>query len=104
MPPVIYHFKRVVGPLCAPVSKNHPHQLAGLYKGLYGPHGCEMLSVGYDFSGRSAQIVARKLTGRFDAWMVGIAGPPWQQLVAQGPAMREQVISRMDGTGARLQE
>lgn len=62
-PPVIHHFRRVPGPLHAPASKSHPHQLAGLYKGLYGPHGCEMLAVAYDFSGSAAQIVATKLTG-----------------------------------------
>jgi hypothetical protein len=60
---VIYHFRRVTGPLRAPPSKSHPHQLAGLYKGLYGPHGCEVLSVSYDFSGSAAQIIATKLTG-----------------------------------------
>lgn len=61
--PVIHHFKRVTGPLTAPASKSHPHQLSGLWKGLYGPHGCEMVAVSYDFSGRAAHIVARKLTG-----------------------------------------
>jgi hypothetical protein len=74
-PPVIHHFRRVPGPLRAPASKSHPHQLAGLYKGLYGPHGCEMLAVSYDFSGSAAQIVATKVTGtvycRYFLW-----GPP----------------------------
>lgn len=62
-PPVIHHFRRVPRPLRAPASKSHPHQLAGLFKGLYGPHGCEMLAVAYDFSSSAAQIVATKLTG-----------------------------------------
>jgi hypothetical protein len=62
-PPVVHHFRRVTGPLRAPSSKSHPHRLSGLYKGLFGPHGCEILSVSYDFSGPAAQIVATKITG-----------------------------------------
>lgn len=63
MPPVIHHLKRVTDPLTAPTSKAHPHQLSGLFKGMYGPLGCEMIAVSYDVSGSAAQIMARKLTG-----------------------------------------
>lgn len=43
-------------------SRQHP--LAGLWYGLYGAdHGMEVVSVAYDFSGRSARLVATKVTG-----------------------------------------
>jgi hypothetical protein len=42
-------------------TRQHPH--AGLWKGQYGPHGLELSSVSYDFSGSSARITCTKLTG-----------------------------------------
>jgi hypothetical protein len=63
VPVCVQHFSRMPGPVRAPASKAHPHQLAGLYKGLFGFHGCEMLAVSYDFSERQARIIATKLTG-----------------------------------------
>jgi hypothetical protein len=60
--PLLHHFTRVACPTRQQRSQ-HPHRLAGLWKGLYGPHGCELLALTYDFSERSARIVATKLTG-----------------------------------------
>jgi hypothetical protein len=31
---------------------------------MYGPHGLELSCIGYDFAGRSARIVATKVTGQ----------------------------------------
>lgn len=39
------------------------HSLAGLWHGVYGIHGLEVVTLGYDFSGRSARIVCTKVTG-----------------------------------------
>lgn len=57
VPPLAHHFERLVVP---PSSKQHP--LAGLWKGVYGPHGLEVLSVLYDFSAAAARIVATKVS------------------------------------------
>jgi len=55
--PVLHHFDRVVS------RQTSGHRLEGLWKGLYGPHGCELLAIRYDLSGSFARIVATKMTG-----------------------------------------
>jgi hypothetical protein len=55
--PALHHFDRVV------LKQTSGHPLEGLWKGLYGPHGCELLAIRYDPSGSFARIVATKMTG-----------------------------------------
>lgn len=57
--PLLHHFVRL-----RPPRSSRQHPLAGLWKGLYGPHGLEILSISYDFSLSSARIVCTKVTGK----------------------------------------
>lgn len=62
----------------ARASRQHP--LAGMWKGMYGPHGLEMQRVEYRFDGPSAKIVAVKVLGDANVpagqitWKVRAAG------------------------------
>lgn len=58
-PPLAHHHFVALRP--APPTRAHP--LAGLWKGVYGPHGVEVVAVGYDCSGHAAKIVGHKATG-----------------------------------------
>ncbi len=56
--PTLHHFLRL--PSARP---SRQHALAGMWKGLYGPHGLEVQRVEYRFDGPSAKIVAVKVLG-----------------------------------------
>jgi hypothetical protein len=71
--PILHHFTRVVCPTRQQRSQ-HPHRLAGLWKGLHGVDGCQLLALTYNFSARSARIVATKLTGGFYFRLVTLRG------------------------------
>eukprot|EP00878_Enallax_costatus_P029857 GHUV01032421.1.p1 GENE.GHUV01032421.1~~GHUV01032421.1.p1 ORF type:complete len:405 (+),score=69.47 GHUV01032421.1:126-1217(+) len=108
-PPVLHHFSRVLGSIRQP-SRQHPHQLAGLWKGLYGPHGCEMLSLSYDFSGKSAHILATKLTGdpnvpAGEVTWTAAAAPlptPWPQAEQDVVDLRPQMVAMTAATAAHM--
>ncbi|EFJ53064.1 hypothetical protein VOLCADRAFT_120169 [Volvox carteri f. nagariensis] len=55
---ILKHLVRLQVP--AP-SRQRP--VSGLWTGVYGPHGMEIISVGYDGRGGEARIVATKITG-----------------------------------------
>eukprot|EP00879_Flechtneria_rotunda_P024112 GHRR01025556.1.p1 GENE.GHRR01025556.1~~GHRR01025556.1.p1 ORF type:complete len:285 (+),score=124.82 GHRR01025556.1:899-1753(+) len=109
--PILHHFSKVLSPTRQP-GKLHPHQLAGLWKGLYGPHGCELLSVSYDFSGRKAMIMATKLTGDVNVpagevtWRAAAAAvpTPWPDQEQQLLALRQHLVALSAATAARMAE
>ncbi|GLC34138.1 F-box only protein 31 [Pleodorina starrii] len=53
--------KHLVRLQVAAPSRQRP--LAGLWTGVYGPHGLEIVSLGYEGRGSSGRIVATKITG-----------------------------------------
>uniref|UniRef100_A0A383V8X1 Uncharacterized protein n=1 Tax=Tetradesmus obliquus TaxID=3088 RepID=A0A383V8X1_TETOB len=109
--PLLHHFSRVPCPSRQQRSQ-HPHRLAGLWKGLYGPHGCELLSLSLDFSQRSARIVATKLTGDVNVpagevtWRAQAAPlqQPWPAEEQAWLQLRPQMVAAAAATAYRLAE
>ncbi|KAF8065806.1 Fbxo31 [Scenedesmus sp. PABB004] len=110
-PPVLHHFSRVAagGPPRAP-PRSHPHALAGLWKGLYPSHGCELLSVAFDFTGAAARVVATKLTGDSNVpagevtWRAAAAPVPlpWPEPEARLVALRAQLVAAAAAMALRM--
>lgn len=56
VPAITHTFARVALP-----RSTRQHPLAGLWKGLHGAHGAQLLSVGYNFKDHAARIVGTKV-------------------------------------------
>ncbi|KAG1672448.1 hypothetical protein FOA52_013234 [Chlamydomonas sp. UWO 241] len=113
VPAVTHTLARVPHP-----RQSRQHPLAGLWKGVHGRHGAQVLSVRYNFQNHSARIVATKVSGGRDApagvdvWRVGAAPLPlpwsdtehellghWQQLSREAESDRRHATAAPGSNG-----
>eukprot|EP00775_Hariotina_reticulata_P010766 gene10766-10922_t len=104
--PVLHHFDRVA------LRQTSGHPLEGLWKGFYGPHGCELLAIRYDHSGNFARIVATKMRGDPNVpagqitWRTTAPATtePWPEAELELVARRPALVAASTFTAAHLAE